>query len=133
MSGCMSRRGRLLLVLGVLGLVSGCRSGPRNFLGVNDPAPLNRARAAGMDGPVPDAVAIPELLRRLEDEDAVVRLSAHEALRRRTGQDFGYLPWAEAADRETAVARWKQWWAGRSGLAVRPSPQAGLASPQGMP
>jgi hypothetical protein len=123
------RRTILLLAL-LIASAPGCRSGPRNFLGVNDPAPLNRARAAGMDRPVPDVVAVPELLRRLDDEDAVVRLSAHEALRRRTGQDFGYQPWADPAEREPAAARWHQWWAARSGQAVRPSPQAGLAAPR---
>ena len=38
---------------------------------------------------------VPALIGRLEDADPVVRLAAHEELRRRTGRDFGFVPWAE--------------------------------------
>ena len=38
------------------------------------------------------------LVGRLADNDPVVRLTAHEELRRRTGLDFGYVPWANDGD-----------------------------------
>ena len=43
------------------------------------------------------------------DNDPVVRLAAHEELRRRTGQDFGYVPWASAEERTRAIDRWRGW------------------------
>ena len=52
------------------------------------------------------------LVARLEDADPVVRLAASEELRRRTGRDFGYVPWASAEERASAVGRWRTWLAG---------------------
>ena len=110
----MSRRGRIGLPLLVLGL--GCGVAPRHFRDLIDPAPMTRARAAHLGDGHPDAVAIPALIDRLEDDDPVVRLSAHTALRRRTGQQFGFLPWAEPDERARAVARWRSWWTGHQGI-----------------
>jgi hypothetical protein len=55
------------------------------------------------------------LIDRLNDTDPVVRLSAFEELRRRTGQDFGYVPWGDLDERGRAVARWQSWWQARKG------------------
>ena len=90
--------------------VSGCRTGVRSFAELNDPAPFVRARAAGLDDLVSDAQAIPALIAHLEDEDPVVRLSSHEALRDRTRQDFGFIPWGTPEERAAAVSRWRSWW-----------------------
>jgi hypothetical protein len=54
---------------------------------------------------------VPALVGRLDDADPVVRLAAHEELRKRTGQDFGYLPWSSDAERSSAVAQWRAWMA----------------------
>jgi HEAT repeat protein len=88
----------------------GCSIAPKSFRDVESAAPLVRARAVGLGEGLPDSAAIPALLDRLGDPDPVVRLSAHEALKRRTGQDFGYVPWAEISERTAAAARWKHWW-----------------------
>ena len=77
---------------------------------MNDSAAFVRARAAGLDEQVPDAQAIPALIAHLNDEDAVVRLSSHEALRQRTGRDFGYLPYGLPEERAEAASRWEGWW-----------------------
>lgn len=110
-------RGRAwaLALIPVLGLtcwvaVPGCGVGPRTFQDLQNPAPIVRARAAGMGREVPASVAVPALIDRLEDPDGVVRMSACEALRQRTGQDFGYVPWADPSERASAVARWRAWW-----------------------
>lgn len=95
-----------LLVL----IASGCSLGPRQFQDLNDQAPLVRARAAGLSDTLPRTEFIPELIDHLGDPDAVVRLSSHEELRRRTGQDFGYRPWDDESEREAAVGRWRVWW-----------------------
>ncbi len=55
----------------------------------------------------PDSQVLPVLLTRLGDSDPVVRLAAHEELRKRTGQDFGYLPWASPEERSSAIERWR--------------------------
>jgi hypothetical protein len=109
----MSRRlGPSLIVVLVLSN-SGCSIAPKSFQDLADRAPLVRARAVGLGDREPDSVAIPALIDRLGDPDPVVRLTAHEELKRRTSQDFGFVPWAEPREREAAQARWKAWWASR--------------------
>jgi hypothetical protein len=85
----------------------GCAHGPRNFRKVKDPAPLVRARAVGLGRRQADSQVMPALVDRLSDSDAVVRMAAHEELRKRTGRDFGYVPWASPEERASAVERWK--------------------------
>lgn len=105
---------------------SGCTATrPRNFRAMQHPAPIVRARAAGLNASQPDAVAIPSLIDHLSDKDPVVRLSSHEALKERTKQDFGFIPWAEERERATALTRWRSWWESRKGSAYR-LPQAAL-------
>lgn len=120
----------------VIGMIQGCSSAPKSFLSVSDPAAINRARAVAFGNSQSDAVAIPVLIDRLTDDDPVVRLASHESLKKRTGQDFGYLPYAEGDELANSVGRWRQWWSasqnGRMFAGSQPmaSPQA---SPQVMP
>jgi hypothetical protein len=72
-------------------------------------APLAQARAIGLVSRVPDSRVVPALVGQLDNRDPVVRLAAHEELRRRTGQDFGYVPWALEEERSGAVERWQAW------------------------
>jgi hypothetical protein len=83
------------------------------------PAPIVRARSVGLGEQLPESQVIPPLIDRLDDSDAVVRLSAHAELRKLTGQDFGYVPWADAAERAPAVARWRAWWNNRKAPLAR--------------
>jgi hypothetical protein len=108
----------------VLALVAGCGVGPRHFKAMADPSPIKRARAVGLGKNLPDEQVIPTLIGRLEDKDPIVRISADEELKRRTGQDFGFTSWAEPDDRAKAVGRWKGWWNSR---------QAGLANSRQIP
>ena len=114
------RRGWLALPLLALGL--GCSIAPRSFRGLSHPAPIVRARAAGLGAGLPEAVVIPALIDRLGDSDPVVRLTAFEELRRRTGQDFGYLPWGDLSERNHAIGHWRSWWQGRK-VALARSPK----------
>ncbi len=109
----MAGRWRWCGTLVLLVLTSGCTIAPRHFFRLNDPAPLVRARALGLGRDLPDEVVVPSLIEKLNDPDGVVRMTAHEELRRRTGQDFGYAPWAGPAERAPFVASWRQWWLGR--------------------
>ena len=102
------------LALGV-GLGSGCSLAPKSFRDMLAPAPIVRARAVGLGEGQPEAVAVPALLGRLNDPDPVVRMSANDALVKRTGRDFGLKAWeAEPAERQPAVDRWRAWWADRA-------------------
>ena len=100
--------GRVVLI-GAVAPVWGCAHGPRNFRKVNSPVPLVRARAVGLGRRQPGSEVLPVLVDRLADADPVVRLAAHEELRRRTGRDFGYVPWAGPAERTVAIDRWRTW------------------------
>jgi HEAT repeat protein len=106
---CMRVWGSLVL----LGTIAGCGVGPRHFRALSDPSPLARARAAGLGEKLPDDVVVPALIERLQDQDPVVRLSSNEALKRRTGQDMGFVAWSEPDARAQAVGRWRAWWKGR--------------------
>lgn len=125
---------RLHMIPGLLSLVAyGCSAAPKNFLSINDPTAINRARAVAFGRSEPDAVAIPVMIDRLMDDDPVVRLASHESLKKRTGQDFGYLPYAEGEELTDAVQRWKQWWASANqGRMYAASPQSSpqMATPQ---
>ncbi len=87
----------------------GCAGGPRNFRKINSNTPLVRARAVSLGDDQPNSQVVPALVKRLDDSDPVVRLAASEELRRRTGYDFGYVPWDEPQNRQTAISRWRAW------------------------
>ena len=88
--------------------------GSTAFLTIDHPAPIVRARSVSRGDELPEQTVVPALIARLSDPDPVVRLSAHHALRKRTGKDFGYVPWADESERAKAIARWRQWWNERS-------------------
>ncbi|HWE40595.1 MAG TPA: hypothetical protein VG406_28870 [Isosphaeraceae bacterium] len=128
MSGRRRRRAAALgvaLAAAVAG--NGCGIRPR-FLTINHPAPIVRARSAGLGDGLPDAVVVPSLIDKLSDPDPVVQLSADQALRKRTGRDFGFHPWADPAERAKAVARWRSWWQAQP--ASRPQAQVATARPR---
>lgn len=120
------------LGLGLCVVCTGCSTAPKSFLSMNDPAAINRARAVAFGQSAPDTTAIPVLIQRLSDDDPVVRLASHEALKKRTGQDFGYQPYNEGDELSSAVSRWQNWWANtQQGRMVAGS--HGIASPQASP
>lgn len=129
-SCCLGPKASLFVLVSLS--TTGCSSAPKSFLSMNDPAAINRARAVAFGQSAPDASAIPVLIDRLSDDDPVVRLASHEALKKRTGQDFGYQPYVEGDELAGSVARWKQWWAGtQNGRMVAGSRP--VASPQASP
>jgi len=107
------RREYGLVVLLTAAVLPGCKVGPRDFRSLANAAPHVRSRAATMGDGLPESVAVPALIERLHDPDEVVQLSANAALKHRTGQDFGFKPWATPAEREESVKRWESWWRGR--------------------
>src|SRR5262245_5136519 len=106
------------IAIPLLVLNTACGIAPRSFRSLSHPAPIVRARSVGFGEGLPASQVVPALIERLNDPDPVVRLTAHEELRRRTGQNFGYLPWAPPAERAHAVQKWRAWWQQhQSGLA----------------
>ncbi len=101
---------KLGLLAAALAVTSGCSLAPKSFKGINKPEPLVRARAIPMGRNLPDQKVVPQLLNSLDDRDQVVRMAAFEELKKRSGQDFGFVPYAEAEDRKPAVSRWRAWW-----------------------
>jgi hypothetical protein len=108
----------------------GCAHGPRNFRKVQSPAPLVRARAVGLGHRQADSQVMPALVDRLSDSDPVVRLAAHEELRKRTGRDFGYVPWASPEERAGAIEQWRAFVGQRRGSPDRMARPLASPSPQ---
>ncbi len=112
----------------------GCAHGPRNFRKVQDPAPVVRARAVVLGRRQADSQVMPALVDRLSDSDPVVRLAAHEELRKRTGRDFGYVPWASPEERAGAVEQWRAFVGQGTGRPNRPGrPQAPPSPSKALP
>lgn len=87
------------------------------------PAAITRARSVALGRGLPEQQVIPALIGKLDDPDPVVRLTAHQELRSRSGQDFGYLPWAPAEERAAAVNQYRAWWEQRQRAALARTPQ----------
>ena len=109
---------RIALALAAVFLV-GCRPGtPDRPLADRDPVFVIPA-VKGVAEESPRSVAwseVTRLVELLDSEDAAVRLASEQALRDLSGgRDFGYRFWADADDRAPAVARWREWAAGRAG------------------
>lgn len=98
---------------------AGCSVAPKNFRKISDPAPIVRARSVSLGDQLPQQTVVPALIDRLEDKDPVVRLAAHEELKKGTGRTFGFIPWGTDADRAAAVQRWRTWWSQKQASLAR--------------
>jgi hypothetical protein len=96
-------------LIGVMAYVCGCAHGTRDVRKVRTATPLARARAVGRPNGQPDSGVMRTLVGRLADADPVVRLAAHEELRKRSGCDFGFVPWASDEERALPLERWRAW------------------------
>ncbi|MBN2584620.1 MAG: HEAT repeat domain-containing protein [Planctomycetes bacterium] len=70
-----------------------------------------QVQAAEAMGDAPHVDYVPTLVQRLSETNPRLTAAATEALRKITGQDFGYRPYASAAVRSKALADWRQWYA----------------------
>jgi hypothetical protein len=100
--------GKVALIAGTA-YVCGCAHGTRDVRKVRPATPLARARAVGRANGLPDSGAMRTLVGRLADADPVVRMAAHEELRKRSGCDFGFVPWASDEERALPLQRWRAW------------------------
>jgi hypothetical protein len=98
-----------IAIAGAPVLAAGCAHDPRITRKMQQGTPFLQARSIGRASRAPDSRVLPTLVGQLSSGDPVVRLAAHEELRRRTGQDFGYVPWAAPEERSGAAERWRDW------------------------
>jgi len=56
-----------------------------------------------------DVSALPDLVRQLGSDDALVRVAAIDALETITGDTRGYRPHAAEVERRQAISRWTTW------------------------
>jgi hypothetical protein len=89
------------------GLVSGCFSpDPISLTSDSPPSEIPAIKQAADKN---DRTAIPRLVQDLDANDSAVRFAAINALRRMTGEDFGYRYYGDEIDRRPAVQSWRQW------------------------
>jgi HEAT repeat protein len=104
----MKRTGMVLAWLAGAVALGACAASDAGY-DLNSPDPRERATAALHAGQTKDTSAVPLLVDRLEDPDPAVRFYAIEALRRITGEDFGYAYYQSDAERAHAVERWRNY------------------------
>lgn len=77
--------------------------------GIADDDPSFRIPAIKQVAETHDTRAIPQLVQLLDDDDPAVRFYTIEALKRLTGETFGYRFYEDESQRRTAVGKWKDW------------------------
>ena len=102
--------GLLLVCWGVL--LGGCSlfAGKGDYVKNISAAQADVATAAmskAVENKSPEAIV--PLVKRLYDEDPVIRLSAITALRDITGEDMGYRYYEPEVKRVAAIKRWEGW------------------------
>jgi HEAT repeat protein len=124
-----SRRATLVTVLLCVG---GCDQGAARRRQLGSENPLDRTEAIVRAYQARDLRAVHKLVALLDDPSDAVRMYAIQALRRLCGVDYGYHYYASAAEREPAVARWRQ--ALRDGEVLpRSSPPITVSDEEGAP
>jgi hypothetical protein len=78
---------------------------------LTDPDPSVKIPAMQLAVKQHDMSGISTLIKNLESDDPAVRFYANDALRKLTGQDFGFLYYADEEVRQPAVQRWQAWYA----------------------
>ena len=117
----------MLLLMGTMLPCWGCGLAPHSFRKLQPTPATVRARSVGARPHDADPQVVPALVNRLDDEDPVVRLAAHEELRKRTGKDFGFVAWSSPEERAAAIGRWRSW------LTAPPMPAHSIRSSGGPP
>jgi hypothetical protein len=95
-----------IIIFAALG-ISGCYSpDPKSITSDSPPSAIPAIKEAGEKN---DRSAIPRLVKDLDDNDSAIRFAAISALRKMTGQDFGYRYYDDEFTRRPAIDRWHQW------------------------
>ena len=102
-------RSSLLALTGLM--LAGCTTDRLEPVGISDlehKDPARRIRAIKWAGENQVTEAIPLLIDRLEEQDQAVRFFAICALRKITGEDYGYNYRLPPASCSQAIKRWRQ-------------------------
>jgi hypothetical protein len=98
---------KLILAAALCAVAVSCVGRDAPSIKSNDPDALVPAIKAGVRKD--DTHILPYLVKDLDSDDPAIRMYSIDGLRRMTGQDFGYVYFAEPEDRRAAVARWQEW------------------------
>lgn len=91
-------------------LLGGCKPTSGDYLkGISAAKPEVATEAMSKAAEKKSRRAIVPLVKRLYDEDPVIRLSAIRALQGITGQDMGYRYYQPEVKRIAAIKRWEAW------------------------
>jgi hypothetical protein len=106
----MNWKARIMILVGGLvagSLVNGCYSPePPSLTSDSPPRLIPAIKIAASNN---DRAAIPGLIQNLDDKDSAVRFAAISALRKMTGEDFGYRYYDCQYDRQPAIQGWHLW------------------------
>jgi hypothetical protein len=103
----MGSRGIAIFAVGALGVsAGGCFAPDPPSIHSQDPQRLIPAIAEGVRKH--DQTIVPFLVDDLQSDDPAIRLYAIDGLRRLTGQDFGYVAYADDDARRPSVEKWKK-------------------------
>jgi hypothetical protein len=99
---------RFAIFLTLLTAFCGCsaRTGPRGLASDDSAEKIPALKAAGEQR---DAALVPRIIPELANDDPAVRFYAIEALRRITGETFGYRFYDSPDQQKEAIARWQDW------------------------
>ena len=97
----------------VLGYIGGAAARKWVVAGLSDESEVVRYESAAALMQLGDWSAVPVLITFMDSDSRRLRYKAHEILRLKTKQDFGYDFNAETAGRADEVQQWKSWWSGR--------------------
>ena len=115
-----------LLMLTLAAAFGGCDAPPIKPV-LTDDDPSVKIPAIELAVQQKDLSAIPVLIKSLDSDDPAIRFYADDGLRKLTGQDFGFVYYADEQVRQPAVARWQAW------LKHSPNPPALAASASNQP
>jgi hypothetical protein len=103
----MVRRSVAALAIAVVIAGAGCFDAePASLLSRHAPSKIPAIKQAVDQH---DEQAVPQLIHDLDSDDPAVRFYAIEGLHRLTGRTFGYHYYEDAAHRQAAVTKWRQW------------------------
>ncbi len=97
--------------------ICGCTA-PRPPLVVTDPDPSVKIPAIKLAVEHKDHKATEQLVKDLDSDDPAIRFYAINGLRELTGENFGYLYYQDANERQPAVQRWQAWLRGEKPIAA---------------
>jgi hypothetical protein len=92
--------------------ITGCQA-DRGPISINSDDPDLKIQAIQRDADTHNLKDAAGMVQGLSDEDSAIRFYCIEALRRLTGDDFGYHFFDDPDRRAPAVSRWNQWLASR--------------------